>query len=304
MKMSIWSSLAILLVAPALAHAQNLASSYQALQDAVAKGDAPAVKQLTAETLKYAREACGEAEPEGQEAKAGWKERLEYGKSVETYTEYALFAVGVKSAPAVTVDLMATLESQNPKSKYLDQGYANYFYALGQSGGNAKIPAIAEKALSNFPENEDLLMVLTDHSMNVKQADRAQAYALRLSAAASKHSKPDYMAQGDWDKKRNNALMRGYYVAGVIAGEKAQYGAADKNLRAALPLIQGNTAMMAPALFHLGVANYQIAKQTLNKAKMLEAAKFSDQCAAITSAYAEQANKNSLNIKAEAAKMR
>ncbi|MEI9975738.1 MAG: hypothetical protein WDO73_28965 [Ignavibacteriota bacterium] len=43
---------------------------------------------------------------------------------------------------------------------------------------------------------------------------------------------------------------------------------------------------------------------TNNKAKILEAAKFSDECAAIQSDLAQQAWKNSAIMKAEAAKMR
>ncbi len=37
------------------------------------------------------------------------------------------------------VDVLAALEAQNPKSKYLDQAYGHYLYALSQIGGTAKI---------------------------------------------------------------------------------------------------------------------------------------------------------------------
>ena len=304
MKLPVLSITAILLIAPAFAVAQDLETSYQSLQDAVAKGDAALVKKVGGEALVLARQAGGEQPPTGDEEKAAWTSRVEYAKSVEAYTEYALFAVAVKSAPATTVDLMATLEAQNPKSKYLDQGYANYLYALGQSGGTAKIPTVAEKGLTNFPDNEDLLMVMMDHTRSTKQNDRAITYANRLVAAVGKHGKPENLTAADWEKKRTNALMRGYYTAGVLAGEKGQDSAADKSLRAALPLIQGNNALLAPALFYLGRSNYNIAKATASKARMLEAAKFSDQCAAITSEYAEQAYKNALIMKTEAGKMR
>ena len=60
-----------------------------------------------------------------------------------------------------------------------------------------------------------------------------------------------------------------------------QYFEADKELRAALPLIQGNTAMTAPALFYLGMANYDLGRRTMSKARVPEAAKFSEQAAAI-----------------------
>jgi tetratricopeptide (TPR) repeat protein len=215
-----------------------------------------------------------------------------------------LYAVAVKGSPATTVDLLAALEQQNPKSKYLDQAYANYLYALSQSGGAAKIPAIAEKALVNFPENGDLLLFLADYSMSQKQGDRAVTLANRLVGAMSKQPKPEGVADADWAKRRNTALGRGYWIAGVISGEKNQYVAADKNLRSALPLVKGNDAMTSRALFYLGVANYNLGKMTLNKAKVLDGAKFSDQCAAIPGPLAEQAWKNSALMKTDAGRMR
>jgi len=79
---------------------------------------------------------------------------------------------------------------------------------------------------------------------------------------------------------------------------------ADKSLRAALPLIKGNDSMTGPALFFLGMANYNLGKMTMNKAKIVEAAKFSEQSAAIAGAYTDQARHNALVMKAEADKMR
>lgn len=304
MKLPVLSIAALLLVGPVFAYAQDLDGAYQSLQDAVAKNDAALVKKLGAQTYELSQQVCGEPAPQGDEEKKAWTERQTYAKSVENYTEYALYSVAVKSAPALTVDLLAALEAQNPKSKYLDQGYANYLYALGQSGASAKIPAIAEKALTNFPENEDLLMVMADHCLAAKQSDRALTYANRLISVLGKHGQPENMSAADWEKKKSASLGRGYWIAGVISGEKNLYAAADKDLRAALPYAQGNNALMGPVLFYLGVANYNLGKGTLNKAKVLEAAKFSEQCAAITGPYAEQAWKNAAIMKADAAKMR
>jgi hypothetical protein len=62
--------------------------------------------------------------------------------------------------------------------------------------------------------------------------------------------------------------------------------------------------MMGPALFYLGMANYQLGKMTNSKAKVLEGAKFSEQSMAISSPYQDQARHNALVMKDEAAKMR
>jgi len=288
----------VLLGGSVLAFAQDLETSFQSLKDAEAKNDAALVKKLSAETSALAKQAIAEPAPAAEEDKQAWTNRVTYAREVESYTEYVLYAVAVKSPPAVTVDLMATLEQANPKSKYLDQGYAAYLYALSQAGATAKIPAIAEKALANFPENMDLLLFLTGHS-------KSQAYANRLVAAATKQTKPpEGVAAADWEKKRTAALGEGYYVSGVDSFAKSQWVAADKSLRAALPLIKGNDAWTSEALFDLGVANYQYGKMTLNKARILEGAKFSDQCAAMPGPRAEQAWKNSAAMKTEAGTMR
>jgi hypothetical protein len=290
--------------APVVARAQDLEASYQNLKDAEGKGDAAAVKKSATETSALARKAAAEAAPEDADEKDAWTKRVAYAKEIDLQTEYALFDVAVKSQPAAMVDLLATLEAQNPQSKYLDDSYGYYLYALSQTGATARIPAIAEKAVVNFPENTDLLLFLADHYYSASQHDKAQADANRLVAAWGKRTKPEGVAEADWEKQKSASLGRGYWISGMVSGEKQQWAAADKSLRAAQPYIKGNNVMTAGALFYLGLANYNLGKMTANKAKILEGAKFSDQCAAITSDYAQQAWKNSGVMKAEAAKMR
>ena len=304
MKLFALSTLVLLVGAAAAVRAQDLDASYQSLKDAQAKGDAAAVKKLAAETSALARKAAAEPAPADADEKEAWTKRVEYAKDVDVQTEYALFELALKSPPATMVDLLAALEAQNPKCKYLDEAYASYLYALSQTGQSAKITAVAEKALANFPENTDLLLVMVNTTFSANQSDRAQAYANRLVAAWSKKTKPEGVAEADFEKQKSTGLSRGYWVSGLVAGQKTQWAAADKNLRAALPYIKGNNAMMAPTLFYLGLANYNLGKMTNSKARILEAAKFSDDCAAITSDYQQQAWRNSANMKAEAGRMR
>jgi tetratricopeptide (TPR) repeat protein len=229
---------------------------------------------------------------------------VKHAGEIESYTEYALFATALGAPPATTVDLLGALERQNPRSSYLDEAYAPYFLAMHQMGAASKIPAVAEKAIVHFPNNEDLLLVLAETAMTRKQSDRALGYAQRLVATLSKHAKPERMTAANWERKRTAALGRGHWIAGVVHSEKAQYFYADQNLRAALPLIQGNEAMLGPALFHLGVANYQLGRMALNKARVLEAAKFSEQAAAIKGPFAQEAWHNALVMRNEAQTMR
>lgn len=304
MKLSVLSTMLLFVLAPAVGRTQDLESSFKSLQDAQAKNDAAAVKKLAAETCALARTAAAEPAPQAQDEKDAWTKRVAYARDIETNTEYALFAVAAQAPPATAVDLLGTLVEQNPKSKYLDEGYATYLYDLSQAGQTAKIPAIAEKGLANFPDQPDLLYFLAENARSTRQNDRAQAYANRLVVAFGKRTKPEGVSEADWEKKKSSMVGEGYRISGVVAGEKGQYAAADKSLRAALPYIKGNNAQTAEALFYLGVSNYNLGKMTANKAKVLEGAKFSDQCAAIPGPYAEQAWKNSAIMKTEAGKMR
>lgn len=312
MKVSLLSMMVLLAGAAALLRAQDeakspadeLATSYQSLKAAQEKGDAAAVKKLAGETSALAHKAAAEPAPEDADEKDAWTKRVAYAKDIDEQTEYALYEVALKSPPATMVDLLGALEAQNPKCKYLDAAYASYLYALRQTGGAAKVPVVAEKALANFPENTDLLMAVVNSSYAAKQLDKSSTYANRLVAALARKTKPEGMSEADFEKQKATGLGSGYWVMGLVAAERKQDMATDKNLRAALPYIKGNNAMLAPALYYLGVANYNLGKMTVSKAKILEGAKFSDDCAAIPGDLAQQAWKNSQIMKADAAKMR
>ena len=304
MKLPVFAMAMAFLLGPVVAVADDLEDAVQSLKEAAAKKDVDAIKTLVAKIRPMTTEIAAEAAPAAADEKKVWDERQAYAKTAVGYMDSVIVGMAMQSEPDVMIDLISTLEQQNPKSKALDQAYGPYLVALKKSGATAKIPAIAEKALANLPDNDDLLTYMIESSMTRKQPDRALAYANRLTAALNKKAKPEGLAAADWDRKKNAELGYGYYVAGTISAEKGVYVAAEKNLRAALHLIQGQPAMQGPALFYLGMANYQLGKMTLNKAKMLEAQKFSEQSMAIPGPFQGQAQHNALVIKDEAAKMR
>ena len=77
--------------------------------------------------------------------------------------------------------------------------------------------------------------------------------------------------------------------AGVTGCMRQVWKDCDTNLRAALPMLSGQTAMTGPAYFYLGVANYQLAKITTDRTKLQEALKFTQQSAAISGPMQGQA---------------
>ena len=305
MNLSVLSFAVLLFAGPLVAVSDDLENAYQSLKEAVeSKKDAAEVKKLAVDTSALARQVTTAAAPESDAEKEAWTKRVARASEIELYAEYALYATALQAPPATAVDLLSTLEQQNPKSKYLDEGgYERYFLALNQTGATAKIPAIAEKAVANLPNSPDLLLVVAESARTRKQSDRALGYAKRLLAALNKRQKPEGMPAADWERKKSTALGAGHWIAGVVYFDKSQFYQADQELRAALPLIKGNEAMLSSALFDLGVANFQLGKMMMNKARVLEAAKFSEQAAAIKGPLSQEAWHNAMVMKTEAGKM-
>jgi len=282
---------------------EDMDKSFQSLKEAQAKNDAVQVKTLALQTYAIAQELAAMPAPADAAEKEAWQQQVEYAKSVEMQTEYALYVTAIEAPAATNVDLFNTLQQLNPASKYVDMGAGRYFYALTQTGATAKVTGAAEKIVAKFPNNDEALIVLADAAVTKKQNDRAINLADKL-VNALKRAKPADISASEWERRKTAGLGRGYWIAGVLRAEKEQYFQANENLRAALPFIKGNDAMTGPALFYLGLVNYQLGKQMLNRGQVREAAKFSEEAAAIKGPYAQQAYHNALVMKAEADRMR
>jgi len=257
----------VLLAGPVAVLADDLDDALEALKQAQPSKDAAKIKELAASAHAVAQKYEGPAPADAD--KESYAARARYAKDVDHYSEYALFTAASQGG-GNAADLIGTLEKQNPKSEYLE-----------------------------YPRS---LMIMAENARQKRQTDRAVTYANRMIAAAN--AKPPQGAEAEWEATKSTALGMGYFIVGSNACDHQQWSATDKNLRAALPLIKGNAGMAQPALFCLGLANYNVAKLTLSKAKMLEAAEFSKQAAAMAGPLQDQALKNSFNIKAEADKLR
>jgi tetratricopeptide (TPR) repeat protein len=262
------------------------------LKTLVEKKDPVEVKKLATEISIQAREEAAEAAPTADSDKEAWKARVARAKDVDLYTEYALSATALQSEPAAMVDLLSTLEKQNPKSKYLEDAYRPYFAALTKTGAAAKINAVAEKALVSFPANPDILLFLADSAYRAKKYDRAATLGNRLIAAAGKKAAPGILGSA-------------YFIAGMSYYLENSFANADRTLRAGLPYLKGgDEANLAYALLGLCVSNYQQGRQSLSKGMMLEGANFCDQAAKLKSPVAQQAWSNAHMIRTEAEQKR
>jgi tetratricopeptide (TPR) repeat protein len=282
--------------------AQDVETAYKNLKEAESKKDAALVRKWAAETSAAARKAAAEPEPANPSEKESWTNRVNYARQVDVYTEYSLYATALQAEPGAVIELTDALEKQNAKSQYLTKIGSVYLVAVAKTAPNNLMTA-AEKVAATDPANEDALLILADGYLTAKQTDKALAASDKLIGALGSKQKPEGSSEADWTKKKTATLTRAHWIAGVIQGENGKYEEADRHLRTALPEIQ-DKSMLASAYFYLGVANYKLGQAAADKARLNEAAKFSDQCAAIPGPYQAPAQRNAKAIRSELATSR
>jgi hypothetical protein len=272
----------------------DTATAHNCLKAAEGKKDPDLVMKWAAQTSALARKDAAQPEPAGADEKEDWKKGVDYAKQVDTYTEYALYAAALGATdPAKKLALGDALQKQNPNSQYLAQLNDQLFLALRQSGQNDKAVELAEKVLEKNQTNEDMLLVVADKYMNAKKdPDKVIALSNRLVEVMGSKPKPEGVSDGDWTKRKNLMMGLGHWMAGMTYLSQKKTKEMDTSLRAALPFIEDNPQLAAPALFQLGLANYQMGAATKNKKLLADALAFNRKCAAIKSQYSGQAAKN------------
>jgi hypothetical protein len=261
-----------------LVRADDLEDSYAKLKDAVEKKDADGVKAGAAATFKLAQAAAKAPQPSDNLEVDNWKQSVEHAKEIIEYTENVLAYTATVVEPTKTVELVDALLAQNPKSKYLDTCASAYLAALGKGGAAKQLDGM-KKIADGRPENEVALAALAEGLMS-KSPDSALRYANTLI------------------RLKGPGLTTGYFVAGVIYGAKTSWIDCDKDLKAALPQIKDNYKL-GIVYFYLGLANFQLGKQTMDKPRMQTGLKYSQQSAAIAGPMKDQAYHNVLAIQNE-----
>ncbi len=283
------------LVGTVSASPDELEDSYTKLKDAVAKKDPDAVKTSVAGTLKLAQALVNAPKPADADEAKDWAQRVEYGKEVSTYTEYALATTADQPIePAKIVELVDALLAQNPKSQYLDLCANAYLVALGKvpGGSAAKQMDGMAKIVNGRPDSIVALLALMEGRPSLLNANRL--------IAASRKPKPEGVSEADWEKTKNEALGTGYFYVGFLNGQKQGWLDCDKNLKLALPLIQGSPRL-GTAYFSLGICDYQFGKLTNDRTKMQAGQQFMEKAAGIKGPYQNQAYQQNNAMKQELA---
>jgi hypothetical protein len=285
----------LMFVCGALLAQDELATAYNDLKAAAEAKKPPAeIKKLAENAFAAVKKNQGPAPADTD--KDSWAARVKYAGEVETQVEYIVYASAVAAPPAQAVDLYAFLEATAPKSKYMGLAYPRYVAALTQAGQTAKVGPIAEKAVAAFPEDASLQMMAADYEMNRQQADRALGYSRKAAAILDRSPKaPEGVAQGEWDNLRGKA----HYYSGLILGTKHDWGASDKELRTALPLIKSNAGFTANANYWLGESNYALGRQTMDRTQINQGMKYIEQAATMSGPYRETASQRLRTMKQE-----
>jgi tetratricopeptide (TPR) repeat protein len=271
----------------------NPIPAYENLKAAEGLNDEDAVLKWAAETSRLARKAIAATKPDDADAKA----RADYDQQLDTYSDYAVFAVALKvTDPKKIVACAEALQQRSPKSEYVGKLAGRYLAALQQAGQGDKVGPAAEKILQGDPNNADALVAAANFNMEHQNLDQSLAFAAKLTQALQAAKKPDEISDADWKKKKDTMLAVAYWIQGLDYYTKKDYAQSDKVLRLALPLVQDNKQLLGSVTFHLGVSNYELAKAG-NKALMKDALAFSEQSAAIPGPLQAQAAENIKTIK-------
>lgn len=260
-------------------------AALQNLKAAEAKKDLPAIRKWADVAAANARKVAASSQDNDEKA---------YAKQVDGYTDYALYRVVAESRdPKTTIEFIQALEAHNPQSEYLPRTQSALFLAYRQTGANDKALALAEKALATDQTNEDMLLVVCDNYLQSnKEPAKVHAYSAKLVELMATKPKPEGVSDADWTAHRNTITGVAHYMNGKLFYVEKRYPQADKELRAALPLVDKNPAMKAEVLFELGFANYKMEKPQ-------DAANFYRECAAMKSPFQADAAKSLKGIQTQ-----
>jgi hypothetical protein len=275
--------------ASSLAFAQeDLNDVYKSLQAADEKKDNAEVKKLAVQCLQLSNKTLNSPQPASESDAEVWKTTQAQAKEIKTYAEYTLDAAALRAtAPAERIEIFEILEKESPDSKYLQSLYTPVLQAHAQMKPDTSF-AFAQHVVAKEPNNEEALLVVTDGAYQRKQYDATINSGTRLAKIS----------------KRGNVQGRAYWYTGMAYEAQGKHPQAAENLKASLPLVSGEPQLLAQAQFFVGVAEYNLARSTQDKALMQDALKYSQMAATSGTAVAKQASQNAYAIKQELARMR
>jgi hypothetical protein len=274
----------------------NTDAALQCLKASESKKDTALIKKYAATTSAAARKMIAAPQPKEADEVAAWKSAVDYAKQVDAYCDYALYRTALESRdPKLTIEFGDALRQQSPSSEYVAKLNQPLFIAYRQADP-PKAVTFAEQVLATDQSSEDMLLVVADsYAQQNKEPAKVHAYSAKIVELMAAKPKPEGMSDADWIARKSLITGLSHYMSGKLYYTEKNYGKADNELRAALPLVESNTqiANVKPeVLFLLGFANYQLKKPQ-------DAANYYKACAALKSQFQAGAAKSYQGIKNE-----
>lgn len=277
---------------------EDVSAAHNCLRAAESKKDVELVRRWVELTSQLARKVKQLKQPEDAAEVDEWKQKVEYAKQVEQYTEYALYFAATQSKDTKTkTSLIEALEQKNPTSEYLAQLRTAQTQVIRQVDIEEAVIG-AEDSFKKGEYNIDSLMMVANHLMSKRRdPEKVITYSNKLLEILASSPKPDDLNDADWDAKKRQMSGVSNWMIGLLYSTQERFSQADKALRLALPNLK-NSDMVAGALYHLGYVNYRMAEAG-DRIRIHDAVRYTSECIAISSAVQQQAVENLKSMKAE-----
>jgi tetratricopeptide (TPR) repeat protein len=280
---------------------QDIEGAQKTLQAAEAKQDPALVKQWTERIRQIAQALVTSPQPKSHDDSDTWHRRVEIARQLTNWEEYSLYKKAFDATDArKKIEYLDELQQRYPDTQYLKPALLLYFLGYQQIGDSRKAFLTGEKILEHDQTHEDVLLLVADTLFRQKSdSKRVLVYANKIIELMRVKTKPAGLADAAWERQKSTLTGLAYSMIGGVYVGQEQYAAADRTLRKALPLLQGqgHQQQVASMLSYLGWANYKMKNYT-------EATRFYTQCLAINGPYQESAAKNLTVIKSEQAEQK
>jgi hypothetical protein len=278
----------------------ELAAAHNCLKAAEAMKDASLIKLWSTQVSQLARRNMQLKRPEygDDDEVAEWKNKVEFARQVDQYTEYSLYFASLQSKdPKTKSNLIELLEQRNPTSEYLAQMRTAHTTVVRQVDIEEAVIA-AEAQFQRGEYSEDLLLMVATHYMQQRrETEKIIDYSLKIIEILGSKPKPEEISADQWELKKRSMLGTSYWMSGLLYSTQNQYSDADRQLRLGVQFLK-DSDMLAGAYYHLGYVNYRMAEAG-ERIRIHDAIRFTKECININSAIQQQATDNLKAMKAE-----
>ena len=270
------------------------------LKAAEGAGNPTLIRQWAISASMTARRLITAFRPADPEGAATWQADVDYSKQVETYCDYAIYALALQAGDLTQrVELADLLKRHSPDSPYIALLRQQLFIAFQQAGHHARALALAEEDIKTTANNEDMLLYAASKAYERQEKSKVTIYARRLLDTLPAKPAPPGINEPDWARNKAMKLGLAHWMLGMIASNEHRWPDADAHLRAALPNIGYQKGIAAEALYHLGMANHRIGDARNDKNRIIESIRFNQQCAMLAGSFQAQAKQNVVSLRSQ-----